>query len=155
MMNPRAAILFLFYGRSSFIVHLYNAPGDPAKTPIAMRELSRLSPALMVSMPMEAARTILCRKMAPNETHTLLTVFCSMCTFISERLRETRNGGVHETSQRELHNALCPPWRLRAMPSMTAWKHNASMTKNVRMAERIFFSLIEVESRMLGNIGCS
>ena len=41
------------------------------------------------------------------------------------------------------------------MPSMTAWKHNASMTKNVRMAERIFFSLIEVESRMLGNIGCS
>ena len=33
------------------------------------------------------------------------------------------------------------PWRLRAMPSITAWKHSASITKNVRIAERIFFSL--------------
>ena len=54
----------------------YYAPGDPAKTPMAMKELSLLSPALMVSMPMEAASTILCRKMAPNDTHTLLTPFC-------------------------------------------------------------------------------
>ena len=51
-------------------------PGDPAKTPIAMRELRRLSPALMVSMPIDAASTILCRKMAPNETQTSLTPSC-------------------------------------------------------------------------------